>query len=203
MLVGYARVSSMEQETTLQRDALKKAGVRLVYEEKLSAVRKRPALAAALDRLGHGDVLVVWKLDRVARSLRHLLEVLEHIDARGAGIRSLSEPIDTSTPAGKLMLQVLGSVAEFERSLIRERALHGQAAAYRRGVRWGGQPKKLSPDDGDELVRLRDTGLYTIPMLSEIFGCSESTVWREIWLRRKPDAAKLRKRGLPVLRDYL
>lgn len=203
MLVGYARVSSVEQETKLQRDALKRAGVRVVYEEKLSAVKVRPELQAALNRLQGGDVLVVWKLDRIARSLRQLLEILETLEARGAGIRSLSEPIDTVSPAGKLMIQVLGAVAEFERSLIRERALHGQAAAYRRGVRWGGQPKVLSEADGDELVRLRDTGLYTIPMLSEIFGCSESTVWREIWLRRKPHAGKLRHRGIPVLRDYL
>jgi DNA invertase Pin-like site-specific DNA recombinase len=203
MHIGYARVSSSDQETKLQRDALKKAGVRIVYEEKLSAVKVRPELEAALQRLQSGDVLVVWKLDRIARSLRQLLDILEFLAERGAGIRSLSEPIDTVTPAGKLMIQVLGAVAEFERSLIRERTLHGQAAAYRRGVRWGGQPKCLSEEDGDELVRLRETGLYTIKMLSEIFGCSESTVWREIWLRKKPHAGKLKGRGLPVLRDYL
>jgi DNA invertase Pin-like site-specific DNA recombinase len=203
VLIGYARVSSVHQETRLQLDALKRHGVRKVYQEQLSAIKHRPQLQAALQALQPGDVLVVWKLDRIARSLRHLLEVLEQLERRGAGIRSLSEPIDTATPAGKLMLQVLGAVAEFERSLIRERALHGQAAAYRRGVRWGGTPRVVSKEDGDELVRLRDTGLFPVKMLAEIFGCSVSTVYRETWLRRNPGAAKLKTRNLPILRDYL
>jgi len=203
MLIGYARVSSVHQETRLQLDALKRAGVRKVYQEQQSAVKHRPQLEAALAALRPGDVLVVWKLDRIARSLRNLLEVLAMLDQAGAGIRSLSEPIDTATPAGKLMLEVLGAVAEFERSLIRERALHGQAAAYRRGVRWGGTPRRLSQEDGDEMVKLRDTGLYTVKLLAEIFGCSVSTVYRETWLRRNPGAAKLRTRNLPVLRAYL
>jgi len=203
VLIGYARVSSVHQETRLQLDALKRHGVRTVYQEQLSAVKFRPQLQAALQALGPGDVLVVWKLDRVARSLRHLLEVLEQLDQRGAGIRSLSEPIDTATPAGKLMIQVLGAVAEFERSLIRERALNGQAAAYRRGVRWGGQPRRLTDQDVDEMLLLRDTGQYPVKLLAEIFGCSVSTIYRETWIRRNPGAAKLRKRGLPVLRAYL
>ena len=203
MLIGYARVSSVHQETRLQLDALKRAGVRRVYQEQQSAVKHRPQLHAALQALGPGDVLVVWKLDRVARSLRHLLEVLELLDQAGAGIRSLSEPIDTASPAGKLMIQVLGAVAEFERSLIRERALHGQAAAYRRGVRWGGTPRRLSVEDGDEMVKLRDTRLFPVKMLAEIFGCSVSTIYRETWLRRNPRAAKLRTRNLPILKAYL
>lgn len=203
MLIGYARVSSVHQETRLQLDALKRAGVRKVYQEQLSAVKHRPQLQAALHALQPGDVLIVWKLDRLARSLRHLLEVLEVLERVGAGIRSLSEPIDTATPAGKLMVQVLGAVAEFERSLIRERALHGQAAAYRRGVRWGGQPRRLTDEDVDEMLLLRDTGQYPVKLLAEIFGCSVSTVYRETWIRRNPGAAKLRTRGLPVLRAYL
>ena len=203
MLIGYARVSTNEQETYLQLDALRRAGVRKIYTEKASSVGSRPVLHKALARLGSGDLLMVYKLDRVARSLKDLLRILELLDQTGCGFRSLTEPIDTASPAGRLMLQMLGAVAEFERTLIRERAIAGQVAAYRRGVRWGGQPRAVSVEDAAEIVRLRDTGLFTIPRLAEIFSCSESTVWRSIWLKQKPDAAKLSHRNLPVLGRYL
>src|SRR6185369_351479 len=183
MLYVYARVSTSEQENHLQLDALSAAGVGRVYAEKCSSVGDRPQLRAAVQALRAGDVLVVYKLDRVARSLKDLLNILEAVQHVGAGFRSLTEPIDTSSPVGVFIVQILGAVGQFERTLIRERAIAGQVAAYRRGVRWGGQPKALSAEDGAELARLRleCPGLFTIPMLADMFGCSEATAWREIW----------------------
>lgn len=201
MLIGYARVSTNEQENYLQLDALKAAGVKRVFAEKGSSVGERPQLRLALAALESGHVLIVYKLDRVARSLRDLLSILDSINACGAGFRSLTEPIDTTSPVGVFILQILGAVGQFERSLIRERAIAGQVAAYSRGVRWGGQPVAVSPDDAAEIARLRKTGLFTIPLLADIFDCSESTVWRSIWIASRPEAAKLRK--LPVLGKFV
>jgi DNA invertase Pin-like site-specific DNA recombinase len=203
MLIGYARVSTSEQETRLQRDALRRAGVRTVFSEKASSVGSRPELQRALSSMRRGDVLVVWKMDRLARSLKDLLSLLERLDAMGCSFRSLTEPVDTSSAIGELVLQILGSVAQFERRLIRERAIAGQVAAYQRGVRWGGQPRVLTDEEAAELVRCRHTGCFTISQLAEMFGCSESTVWRTWWLATKPSAAKLKTRGLPVLGAYL
>ena len=150
-----------------------------------------------------GDVLVVWKLDRLARSLKDLLQLLEALQHLKCSFRSLTEPIDTTSALGEFVLQILGAVAQFERSLIRERAIAGQVAAWERGVRWGGTPRAISEEDARELVLLRETGLFTIPMLADVFGCSESTVWRTIWLATKPGAGKLRRLGAPVLSRYL
>jgi DNA invertase Pin-like site-specific DNA recombinase len=201
MLYGYARVSTSEQENHLQLDALNAAGVQRVFSEKRSSVGDRPQLRAVVGALRQGDVLVVYKLDRVARSLKDLLNILEAVQHVGAGFRSLTEPIDTSSPVGVFIVQILGAVGQFERTLIRERAIAGQVAAYRRGVRWGGQPRVVSEADAWEIFQLRETGLFTIPMLADIFGCSESTVWRSIWIASRPDAAKLRR--LPVLGAYV
>lgn len=187
----------------MQLDALRAAGVSRIFEETASSVGARPELERCLSSLCEGDVFVVYKLDRVARSLMDLLSILDRIKACGAKIRSLNEPLDTTTPIGVFVVQVLGSVAQLERSIIRERAIAGQVAAWRRGVRWGGTPRVVSDEDARELVRLRETGLFTIPMLADVFGCSESTVWRTIWLATKPGAGKLRRRGAPVLSRYL
>lgn len=197
MLVGYARVSTVDQENHLQLDALAAAGVQCVFSEKCSSVGERPQLRLALKSLVPGDVLVVYKLDRAARSLRDLLNILDTVQLSGAGFRSITEPIDTSSPVGLFIVQVLGAVGQFERSLIRERAIAGQVAAYSRGVRWGGTPRAVSLDDALEIYRMRETGLFTIPLLADIFGCSESTIWRSIWIASRPDAVKLKK--LPVL----
>jgi DNA invertase Pin-like site-specific DNA recombinase len=201
MLYGYARVSSVGQETHLQLDALRSHGVTKIFQEKTSSVGSRPQLNLAIRSLCAGDVLVVYKLDRVARSLKDLLSILEQIQHVGAGFRSLTEPIDTSNSVGVFIVQILGAVAQFERSLIRDRAIAGQVAAYSRGVRWGGQPRAVSLDDAAEIYRLRQTGLFSIALLAEIFDCSESTIWRSIWLVSKPEAAKLRR--LPVLAKYI
>jgi len=190
MLVGYARVSTVDQETRLQRDALKRAGVGLVFEEKASAVSKRPELERCLLSLCPGDALVVWKLDRLARSLRDLLNILERLHAAGAGIRSLTEPIDTATPAGMLMVQVLGAVAQFERSIIRERSMAGQRAAMLRGKHCG-RPRSSSVEVDRSVLRLWDSGVYTLRTLSLVFDLHESTIKRIVYRVHRPCSSSL------------
>ncbi|MGJ7527359.1 recombinase family protein [Variovorax sp. GB1P17] len=203
MLVGYARVSTSEQETHLQIDALKRYGVHRIHREKGSGVGPRPELQSLLASLVEGDTLVVWKLDRIARSMTEVMRVMDLLKQRGCSFKSLTEPIDTSHSFGELTLQMIAAFAQFERSLIRERAIAGQVSAWRRGVRWGGQPRVVTDEDARELVRLKETGYFTIAMLADAFNCSESTVWRTYWLAKKPSAGKLRKRGAPVLSQYL
>ena len=176
-LVGYARVSTREQETFLQIDALKKAGVSEIYEEKASSVGRRPELRRCLDGLRKGDTLVVYRMDRVARSLKDLLEILERIHSVGASIKSLTEPLDTSGPIGVFMVQVLGSVAQLERSIIRERALAGQVSAYQRGKRWGGSKPKLDAGQISEMKKLKAKG-HTLRQLMAKYELSMSSVCR-------------------------
>jgi len=176
MLVGYARVSTRDQDTALQRDALKRAKVKVVHEDKVSAVSQRPALEKLLRTLRAGDVLVVYKVDRLARSLSDLLSILRRIEAVNAEFRSLTEPIDTTTPAGRLMLQLLGAFAEFERSLIRERSAAGLAAARERGVRLG-RPEALSGRQREAVVRLWGAGL-TRAEIARRYSVHPSTVTR-------------------------
>lgn len=175
--VGYARVSTREQETYLQIDALKKAGVSEIFQEKASSVGRRPELRRCLDSLRKGDTLVVYRMDRVARSLKDLLEILERIHSVGASIKSLTEPLDTSGPIGIFMVQVLGSVAQLERSIIRERALAGQVSAYQRGKRWGGSKPRLEPDQVAEMKKLKAEG-HTLKQLMARYDLSMSTVCR-------------------------
>jgi DNA invertase Pin-like site-specific DNA recombinase len=164
VIYGYARVSTSEQETTLQIDALNRAGVERIYQEKTSSIGQRPELRRLLPQLKKDDLLIVYKLDRLARSLKDLLNILEQIDKAGCGFRSLTEPIDTVSPAGRLMLNILGSVAEFERSLIRERSIAGQVAAIKQG-RWPGRPKKLTPDQELELFDLWASGTRKVDLM--------------------------------------
>lgn len=176
MLIGYARVSTREQDTALQRDALRRARVRVVHEDKASGVSHRPALEALLKALQPGDVLVVYKVDRLARSLSDLLSILRRIDAARAEFRSLTEPIDTTTPAGRLMLQLLGAFAEFERTLIRERSMAGLVAARERGVRLG-RPEALSARQRASVVRMFARGV-TRAEVARRFSVHASTVTR-------------------------
>ncbi|MBI6630634.1 recombinase family protein [Pontibaca salina] len=139
-LIGYARISTEEQSLLPQREALQAAGCGAIHEEQASGGdRARPVLARVLERIGQGETLVVVRIDRLARSLPHLLEVIERLEAKGAFFRSLQDPIDTASPQGKFTLQVLGAAAEFERALIRERTTAGLASARRQG-RIGGNP---------------------------------------------------------------
>lgn len=193
MLIGYARVSTNDQDTALQLDALKKAGVRVVFNESGSGVGPRPELQRALQRLCSGDVLIVWKLDRVARSLSDLLRILDHLKASGASIRSLTEPIDTSSPIGEFTFQILGAVAQLERSMIRERVMAGQAAAKARGKRWG-PPRSLSPDQEAELVELWLSGDFTQRDLAARFGVGIGVAKLAIYRVVRPDAPYLLSR---------
>ncbi len=152
MLIGYARVSTLDQNLALQRDALTEAGCAKIFTEQMSgAVTDRPALHDALEFARSGDTLIVWKLDRLARSMKQLIETIENLRLRGIGFRSLTEAVDTTTAQGRLVFHMFGALAEFERSLIRERTRAGLAAARRAG-RTGGRPPKLTAEWRDPLL---------------------------------------------------
>jgi DNA invertase Pin-like site-specific DNA recombinase len=152
-LIGYARVSTADQDTALQADALKKAGCTRIFEDTASGAKSdRPGLAAALAYLRDGDVLVVWRLDRLGRSLPHLIETIATLEAQGVGFRSLTEHIDTTTPGGRLIFHVFGALGQFERDLIRERTRAGLTAAAARG-RKGGRKPVMTPE---KLQRARE-----------------------------------------------
>src|SRR6266480_7676913 len=154
MLIGYVRVSKQDQHEALQIDALKEAGCKKWFLDKITgAVAQRQGLDEALNFLREGDTLVVWKLDRLGRSLQHLIETITALEQRGIGFKSLTEHIDTTTPGGKLIFHIFGALAEFERDLIRERTQAGLAAARARGRR-GGRPKRLSLKQIDILQML-------------------------------------------------
>jgi DNA invertase Pin-like site-specific DNA recombinase len=178
MNIGYARVSTEDQNLTLQLGALKEAKCRRIFQEKKSGARAdRPELRRMLDQLREGDVVVISRLDRLARSTRDLLELCEQIDAAGAGLRSLAEPwADTTSPVGKMILTVFGGIAEFERSLIRERTGAGRKAAMTRGVKFG-RPPKLNTEQIALITRLAAEG-KTAPQIAEMFGVHETTIYR-------------------------
>lgn len=145
MKIGYARVSTKEQSFDLQLDALHKAGCKVIHQDIASGARaKRPALDDMLSRLREGDVIVVWKLDRLGRSLKHLVDLVDQLGKQEVGLQSLQDPIDTTTPQGRLNFNIFSALAEFERDLIGERTKAGLKAARARG-RLGGRPKGLSP----------------------------------------------------------
>lgn len=179
MLIGYARVSKThEQDPAMQSQALKAAGVERIFEERASGGRwDRPELHRLLDTLRPGDVLVVWKLDRLSRSLKDLLLLLERLDGLEVGFRSLTEHIDTTTPAGRMLLQMLGAFAEFEREMVRERTREGLAAARADG-RVGGRRPKLSQSQRAELVRGVQEKRYSMAQAARLFGVHPATVSR-------------------------
>jgi len=169
----------------MQIDALKRASVEKIFQEKTSSVGTRPELRKLLATLKKDDVLIVYKLDRLARSLKDLLSILEQIEKAGCGFRSLTEPIDTVSPAGKLMLNILGSVAEFERSLIRERSIAGQIAAIKMG-RCPGRPRALTDDQELDLFDAWVHG-ESRASLSRHFGCSYDVVRLAIFRMTNPE----------------
>jgi DNA invertase Pin-like site-specific DNA recombinase len=176
VLVGYARVSTDQQDTRLQLDALHTAGVHRVYQDKASAVSVRPQLQAALSAMRPGDVLVVWKLDRLARSLADLLQLIQRLEALGASFRSLTEPVDTTTPMGIFVVQVLGAVAQLERSLIIQRTTAGIHAARSRGVQWGRRPI-LSELERREVAAIAAAGVPP-GAIASAYGISRPLVYR-------------------------
>jgi DNA invertase Pin-like site-specific DNA recombinase len=180
MLVGYARVSTQDQDLSLQLDALQAAGCDKVYTEKASGVqRDRPQLQAALDYMRGKDTLVVWKLDRLARSLKQLIETVENLGGRGIGLRSLTESLDTTTSGGTLVFHLFAALAEFERSIIRERTRSGLQAARRRG-RIGGRPPALKSQDlAEARALLRDPDI-TVEQVAKRLGVAPSTLYRHL-----------------------
>ena len=178
MIIGYARVSTDDQNLDAQTDALKAAGAERIFADKISgAKRDRPELAAMLDQLRPGDVVVVAKYDRLARSLRDLLDLVETIKDHGAGFRSLAEDIDTTTPAGRLVFHVFASIAQFERERIAERTKEGLQAAKARG-RIGGRPPALTADQKAEVRRMRDDEQRHVSEIARLFKVSERTIRR-------------------------
>ncbi len=183
MLIGYARVSTDDQDLALQRAALKEAGCRRIFEEKVSgATRDRPQLTRLLDHIREQDVLVVARLDRLARSTRDLLEIAELLRDAGAGLRSLGEPwADTTSAAGRMVLTVFAGMAEFERALIHQRTSSGRDAAMKRGVRFG-RPVKLTAEQISLGQRLIDEGRSTRDV-AQMFKVNAATFYRAL---RKP-----------------
>jgi DNA invertase Pin-like site-specific DNA recombinase len=178
MILGYARVSTSDQTLASQTDALEAVGAARIFAETVSgAARARPELARLLDHLRPGDVVTVTKYDRLARSLRDLLDIVAAIEAKGAGFRSLAEDIDTTTPAGRLIFHVFASIAQFERERISERTKEGLEAARKRG-RVGGRPPALTPDQRAEVRRMRDADGRSIPEIARLFRVSPQTVRR-------------------------
>ncbi|AMT69276.1 MULTISPECIES: recombinase family protein [Mycobacteroides] len=178
MLIGYARVSTVEQSTGLQLDALHAAGVEQVFvDEGVSgSVSSRPELDRCLSMLRSGDTLVVWRLDRLARSLKNLLELVESLSARGIHLRSLTESIDTSSASGRLILSVFGALAEFERALIIERTQAGLAAARSRGARIG-RPAAMTTGQVEQARTLVSAG-HRVSEVAESLGVGRSTLYR-------------------------
>jgi len=180
VLFGYARVSSLDQSLDLQKDALDKAGCERIFEDKVSGARdSRPGLDAVLDHLRSGDTLVVWRLDRLGRSLKHLIATVEQLKASGIGFKSLTESIDTTTSGGKLVFSIFGALAEFEREIIRERTNAGLAAARARG-RKGGRRIAHSERKIATAQKLADTSNDTIAQICESLGISRSTYYRRL-----------------------
>lgn len=180
MFIGYARVSTTDQNPALQLDALKAAGCERVFADEgvSGSSNKRPALDMALAALKPGDVLTVWKLDRLGRSLSHLIQIAEDLGKRGIEFRSLSEAIDTTTPQGVLIFNIMGALAQFERTLIIERTRAGLAAARQRGTKVGRKPK-LTPEQIDHAKNLINAG-ESPSRVARSIGVSPATLYRAI-----------------------
>lgn len=178
MTLGYARVSSDSQDTAAQVVALQTAGCERIYKEIASGSRwDRPALQQLLEQLRPGDIVVVWKLDRLSRSLRDVLILMERLGSAQAGFRSLTEAIDTTTPAGRMMMQMVGAFAEFERAMLRERTRAGLENARRAG-RIGGRRPKLSTEQQAEIIRIVAAGERTAADAARLFRIHPATVSR-------------------------
>ncbi|RYD85330.1 MAG: recombinase family protein [Verrucomicrobiaceae bacterium] len=180
MRVGYARVSTKDQDTRMQQDALVRGGCETVFTETASgAQRDRPELAKAIAYLRKGDVLVVYKLDRLARSVRQLVETIEQLSERGIGFVSLTEAIDTTSAGGRLVFHIFSSLAEFERELIRERTNDGLRSAKARGVQLG-RPKSLTSDQLVMARSLKEAGKHSSREIADQFGVSRATLYRSL-----------------------
>lgn len=189
MLRGYARVSTQGQDLTLQIQTLKAAGCTKIYKEKISgAAKSRPKLAQVLVDMQEGDVLVVTRLDRLARSVVNLIQTVELLDEKNAGVKSLAEPwADSTTAGGKMVLTIFGGIAEFERELTRQRTQEGLEAAKARGVRLG-RPPRLSNDQCRVAVDLIDTGQKSLSEVGRLMGVPKSTLSESLKRYREQNA---------------
>jgi DNA invertase Pin-like site-specific DNA recombinase len=180
MLVGYARVSTDDQNLDLQTDALKQVGCERIFTDEMSGAKaQRPGLTEALDFLRQDDTLVVWRLDRLGRSLKDLVEKVEVLRGRGIGFRSLHESIDTTSPVGKFQFHVFSALAEFERDLIRERTMAGLQAARSRG-RVGGRKREMTPEKVKIATNLIRGGSVDVQEICKILNVSRSTLYRYV-----------------------
>jgi len=180
MLIGYARVSTHDQNLDLQKDALEKAGCKKIYVEQMSgSSRIRPELEKTLEMLRNGDTLVVWRLDRLGRSLKHLIELISKLEQREIGFKSLMESMDTTTSGGKLIFHIFGALAEFEHNLIQERTSAGLAAARARG-RNGGRPLKLDEKKRELAIKLYNERERSIKEICQIMSISRPTLYSYI-----------------------
>ena len=186
MKIGYARVSTKEQNLSLQMDALNKEGCKKIFQEKISGAKAdRPELRKMIDQLREGDVIVTWKLDRLGRSIRDLINLVNEIQDKGAGLKSLNDSIDTTTPQGKLTFHLFASLAEFERDIIRERTKAGLEAARARG-RKGGRPKGLSKEAQDKAMvaeTLYRQGKLSVTEICKHLGVARSTLYKYLKYR--------------------
>lgn len=177
MRIGYARVSTADQNLDLQRDALQKAGCEKIIDDTASGkLRNRVGFDQVRELLRAGDVLVVWRLDRLGRSLQHLIELMAELERQGIGFQSLQESIDTTTPGGRLVFHIFGALAEFERNLIRERTNAGLAAARARGRR-GGRPKSLDPAQKAMAIDLYQQRKHSVAEICRTVGISKPTLY--------------------------
>jgi DNA invertase Pin-like site-specific DNA recombinase len=180
MLIGYARVSTDDQNLNLQQDALRAAGCEKIFEDYISGAKaNRPGLNSAMEMARAGDTLVVWRLDRLGRSLKDLIELTEALKGRSIGLHSLQESIDTTSSSGQLIFQIFGALAEFERNLIRERTQAGLIAARARG-RLGGRPKALDPKKRELAVKLYNDRELLIDEICEMMGISKPTLYKYV-----------------------
>ena len=188
MLLGYARVSTKDQKLTSQKDALRSHGCDKIYTDKVSGAKaERPGLDRMLRNAREGDTIIVWKLDRLGRSLKHLVELAEELSQRGIGLKSLNDPIDTSTAQGKLVFNIFAALAEFERGIIRERTNAGLSAARARG-RMGGRRPGLS-EDAQRKARVAES-LYKegmpVNQIAEDLNISKATLYKYLRYRNVP-----------------
>lgn len=189
--IGYARVSTLEQNEALQHDALVAAGCQRVFVDKASGkLEHRPALDAMLDQLRPGDSVTVWRLDRLGRSLRHLIDVVADLESRDVTFRSLTESIDTSTPGGKLTFHLFGALSEFERDLIRERTIAGLASSRARGRR-GGRPTVWTLAKLEVARSMYASGEHDIATIAKVVGVSRASVYRALPIKDDSDKATM------------
>lgn len=180
MLIGYARVSTDDQNLDLQRDALQATGCGKIFEDQINGAKaERPGIQAALHFARPGDTLVIWRLDRLSRSLKDLIEMVKHLESKGIGLKSLQESIDTTSSSGMLIFHLFGALAEFERNLTRERTQAGLQAARARG-RKGGRPKTLSKDKQALAVQLYNEKKHTVAQICVLMGISRPTLYKYI-----------------------